>query len=130
MKTALNPVPANLEQIMANLVVTREPKGKYEKKYKLRVPQGPKKPPTFKAKKGTETIYTEEFITQVVSWLYDDLLTLRQIVDILNAHNMKSAHKKPFTTQILTGVLSSWEAWAIIHPRWVRWQHENMGLFA
>lgn len=125
MNNSVIALPAGLDDIMSNLVVARQTKTTYKKKNRVRVPQGPKKAPTIAARAGTESMYTDQFLNQIVKFLYDDMLSLQQITDILNSYGLKSVRGKTWTATILSGALSSWQAWAIIEPRYRKWQLEN-----
>jgi hypothetical protein len=120
-------LPANLDALMSDLVVSVARTSPV--RAGITKPQGPKKPSSNKAHRGNTT-YTQEFLAQVVEFLYTDLLTLKQICSILNHYGKKTAMGKEWTPSILNSVLDTREAWVLIEPRWIKWQLDNADLFA
>jgi hypothetical protein len=119
-------LPANLDSLMSDLVVSVPRTSPV--RAGITKPQGPKKPSSSKGHRGNTT-YTQEFLAQVVEFLYTDLLTLKQICSILNHYGKTTAMGKTWTPSILNSVLDTREAWALIEPRWIKWQLDNSGLF-
>jgi len=127
MNTAVIALPAGLDALMEKMVVVRPNTGISKTISGVRVPQGPHNKPNSDHKKGTR--YTEEFLSTIVRFIYDDGLTLKQIADILNHYGKKSAFNKPFTASIVYNALDNLVGWSLIEPRWAQWQLDNMGVF-
>jgi len=131
MTTSVIRIPADLDAKLQNMqiFVPKEQNRKTNNGTGLVKPQGPKCAPKSKTKKG-ETGYTDEFVEQCVSWLYDDLLTLRQISEILNSYNLKTSRGLEWNPGRLNAALDTNKAWTLIEPRWIQWQIDNFEVFA
>jgi hypothetical protein len=128
MNTSVIALPAGLDAIMEKMVVVTPNTGFKKTTSGIRVPQGPHNPPTGKHSKGTR--YTEEFLSTIVRFIYDDGLELKQIADILNHYGKTSAFRKPFTASIVYNCLDNKLGWSLVEPRWIQWQLDNSSLFS
>ena len=124
METTVISISNDLDYKLRNLRIADKPAPKTYVKT-IKKPEGPKSAPKGKHKHGS--LYTTEFYEIVIAWLYDDMLTLKQIAELLNRYHLKTARGLAWTSSNLNGALDTAKAWAIIEPRWIQWQLANFG---
>ena len=118
-------LPADLELTMSTLNVLKPSMQKGPRDVKL--PVGPKTKPS--SKHATGTRYSKDYVELVVKFMYEDLLSFQQIAAILNHYGKTTAHGRPFTAQAVRNSVSNLDGWALIEPRWIQWQLDNLSKF-